>query len=221
LRSKDFAILNDSLSYKNCISKINPLPEKVIVNNDGFFNNNSFDLPNFFYEELIPALFAVTDILKIKHDKVLNALINFNNLDHRTNKILSDNDIVFIDDSKATNPAAANFAVNKFTDIYWILGGLSKGNDLSKLKLDSRNVKKAFFIGASSYELGQIAPDELDYELSDDLEHATKSAYNDAKVNNRGVILLSPGCSSLDQYKDFNERGEAFIKVVNNLVMEC
>ncbi|MEC7734752.1 MAG: Mur ligase family protein, partial [Pseudomonadota bacterium] len=47
LESDDFAILNNSLSYKNSISKINPLPEKVIINNEEFFNNNSFDLPNF------------------------------------------------------------------------------------------------------------------------------------------------------------------------------
>ncbi|MEC7734768.1 MAG: cyanophycin synthetase, partial [Pseudomonadota bacterium] len=172
-------------------------------------------------KELIPALFAVTDILNISQDKAIKALLNFKNLEHRTNKIHSKDNIVFIDDSKATNPAAANYAVSKFTDIYWILGGLSKGNDLSKLQLGSKNIKKAFFIGSSSYELEKIAPDQLEYELSKDLECATKSAYNDAKINKRGVILLSPGCSSLDQYKDFNERGEAFIKAVNNLVKEC
>lgn len=221
LESDDFAILNNSLSYKNSISKINPLPEKVIINNEEFFNNNSFDLPNFSYKELIPALFAVTDILNISQDKAIKALLNFKNLEHRTNKIHSKDNIVFIDDSKATNPAAANYAISKFTDIYWILGGLSKGNDLSKLQLGSKNIKKAFFIGSSSYELEKIAPDQLEYELSKDLERATKSAYNDAKINKRGVILLSPGCSSLDQYKDFNERGEAFIKAVNNLVKEC
>ena len=221
LKSNDFAILNDSLSYKNSISKINPLPEKVIINNEEFFNNHTFDLPNFSYEELIPALFAVTDILNIPQDKAIKALLNFKNLEHRTNKIYSKDNIVFINDSKATNPAAANYAVNKFTDIYWILGGLSKNNDLSKLQLDSNHIKKAFFIGSSSYELEKIAPDQLEYELSKDLERATKSAYNEAKNNKHGVILLSPGCSSLDQYKNFNERGEVFIKAVNDLVNEC
>ena len=221
LGSNDFAILNDSLGYKNYISKINPLPKKIILNNDKFSSNKLFDLPNFSYKELIPTLFAVTDILDIKQDKVIEALLNFKNLEHRINKIHSKDNIVFIDDSKATNPAAANYAISKFTDIYWILGGLSKGNDLSKLQLGSKNIKKAFFIGSSSYELEKIAPDQLEYELSKDLERATKSAYNDAKANKRGVILLSPGCSSLDQFKDFNERGDVFIKAVNNLVKEC
>ena len=221
LGSNDFAILNDSLTYKNCISKINPLPKKIILNNDKFSSNKLFDLPNFSYKDLIPALFAVTDILDIKQDKVIEALLNFKNLEHRINKIHSKDNIVFINDSKATNPAAANYAVSKFTDIYWILGGLSKNNDLSKLQLDSNHIKKVFFIGSSSDELEKIVPDQLEYELSKDLECATKSAYNDAKANKRGVILLSPGCSSLDQFKDFNERGEVFIKAVNNLVKEC
>ena len=221
LGSNDFAILNESLAYKNCISKINPLPKKIILNNDKFSSNKLFDLPNFSYKDLIPALFAVTDILDIKQDKVIEALLNFKNLEHRINKIHSKDNIVFINDSKATNPAAANYAVSKFTDIYWILGGLSKNNDLSKLQLDSNHIKKVFFIGSSSDELEKIVPDQLEYELSKDLERATKSAYNDAKANKRGVILLSPGCSSLDQFKDFNERGDVFIKAVNNLVKEC
>jgi len=221
LESSDFAILNDSLNYKNYISKINPLPKKIVINNDKFFNNNVFDLPNFSYKDFIPALFAVTDILNIKKDKAIKAILNFRNLEHRTNKIHSKDNIVFINDSKATNPAAANYAVSKFTDIYWILGGLSKNNDLSKLQLDSNRIKKAFFIGSSSDELEKIAPDQLEYELSKDLECATKSAYNNAKDNKRSVILLSPGCSSLDQFKDFNERGEVFINVVNNLVKKC
>ena len=221
LESDDFAILNDSLCYKNSISKINPLPKKVIISNEDFFKNNLFDLPNFSYTDLIPSIFAVTDILNIRKDTVIRALLNFKNLEHRTNKIHSKDNIVFINDSKATNPAAANYAVSKFTDIYWILGGLSKSNDLSKLALDSNRIKKAFFIGSSAYELEKIAPNQLKYELSKDLECAIKSAYNDAKINKRGVILLSPGCSSLDQYKDYNERGEVFIKAVNNLVNEC
>ena len=82
----------------------------------------------------------------VNRDFVINKLSNFKNLDHRVNLICSINGINFIDDSKATNPAAANFAASQFEDIYWILGGLSKNNDLKKLDFFKTNIRKILLI---------------------------------------------------------------------------
>jgi len=219
--SNDYAILNESLGYEDILDKINPLPKKIIVKDNNSFMESKFDLASFSYKTLIPALFSVTDIINIQHKHVFKALLNFKNLNHRTKEVYANKEIRFIDDSKATNPAAANFAINQYEDIYLILGGLSKQNDLRELNLSSKNINKAFFIGSSSNQLSKIAPEDLDFEVSGNLECATKSAYLAALKNKKGCILLSPGCSSLDEYRNFQERGNVFKKIINNLGIKC
>ena len=221
MNSNDYAILNESLGYEDILDKINPLPKKIIVKDDNSFTESKFDLSNFSYKNLLPALFTVTDIINIERKHVFEVLLNFKNLNHRTKEVYANKEIRFIDDSKATNPAAANFAINQYKDIYLILGGLSKQNDLRKLDLSSKNINKAFFIGSSSDQLSKIAPKDLDFEVSRNLEHATKSAYIEALKNKKGCVLLSPGCSSLDEYNNFQERGDDFAKIVNNLDIKC
>ena len=176
---------------------------------------------NAIINKILPFLLTVTDILGVNRDFVINKLSNFKNLDHRVNLICSINGINFIDDSKATNPAAANFAVSQFEDIYWILGGLSKNNDLKKLHFFETNIRKIFLIGSSTKKLSKIIPQGVDFEISRSLEKATISAYMAALKNQKGCVLLSPGCSSQDDFLNYKERGKKFANIINNLELIC
>ena len=76
-------------------------------------------------------------------------------------------------------------------------------------------------IGSSSDQLSQIIPKKVKFEISYNLESATKSAYKEVLKKQSGCMLLSPGCSSQDQFIDYQERGHKFTKIVNNLVVKC
>ena len=131
--------------------------------------------------------------------------------------IYNDGSINFINDSKATNVSAANLALSSLNDIFWIGGGHSKNNDLSKLNLDSEKIKRIFLIGASAKKIKELSPKDKKPIIYNNLKLATKAAFNAAKKNGKGTVLLSPGCSSLDQFNNFEERGLLFKKTISFL----
>ena len=217
----DIAVIENEYLPNQFLGKISPLPKKIFINASDYNEIREENLQNLIIKKILPFLLAVADILGINRDFAINKLSNFNNLDHRINLISSINGINFINDSKATNPAAANFAANQFEDIYWILGGLSKNNDLKKLDLSNTNVRKIFLIGSSSKKLSKIIPQGVEFEVSGSLENATISAYTAALKNQKGCVLLSPGCSSQDEFLNYQERGKKFENVINNLEQAC
>ena len=202
----DIAIMEKEYLPNQFLDKISPLPKKIFINMSNFIDIKEENSQNLIINKILPFLLTVTDILGVNRDFVINKLSNFKNLDHRVNPICSINGINFIDDSKATNPAAANFAASQFEDIYWILGGLSKNNDLKKLDFFKTNIRKIFLIGSSTKKLSKIIPQEVDFEISGSLEKATISAYMAALKNQKGCVLLSPGCSSQDDFLNYQER---------------
>ena len=66
-----------------------------------------------------------------------------------------------------------------------------------------------------------IIPKSINFEVSYNLENATRSAYEEALKDQKGCVLLSPGCSSQDEFNDYQDRGNMFTKIVNNLEVEC
>ena len=220
-KNTDHAVFDDFYLSKKILKTINPSPRRVLFKDNEFNDLSNKISQNGIIKKFLPAFIKVTDILDVDRNFVINQLTKFKNLNHRIYEVCSHDGVSFINDSKATNPAAANFAASQFKDIYWILGGLSKNNDLSKLDLSNKNIKKIFLIGSSSDQLSQIMPKKVKFEVSHNLESATKSAYKEVLKSQSGCILLSPGCSSQDQFIDYQERGNQFTKIVNNLLVKC
>ena len=119
--------------------------------------------------------------------------------------------------SKATNVSAANLAIDSFKDIFWIGGGYSKNNDLSKLNLSSSEIKGVFLIGSAASEIKKLSPRDKKPSIYRNLTDATEAAFKAAKKNKKGSILLSPGCSSHDQFKNYEDRGDQFKSAVRDL----
>lgn len=161
----------------------------------------------------------------VEPEGIRKALIEFRLDAHRMELVAEKNDIRWIDDSKATNPHAAAASINSFERVVWIVGGLLKGVDLTDLveKYASR-ISAAIVIGkdraAVLEALAQKAPDatvveidQLANALPNDVMHqAVKAAKSLAVAGD--VVLLAPAAASMDQFKDYADRGNLFAEQV-------
>ncbi len=152
----------------------------------------------------------------IEPSDIRQALIDFRLDAHRMELVAERNEIRWIDDSKATNPHAAAASLNSFEKIVWIVGGLLKGVDLSDLivKYASR-ISTAIVIGKDRQSvleaLARNAPQVVVVEIADSdsvMHEAVKVA--SLKAVPGDVVLLAPAAASMDQFKDYADRGNQF-----------
>ena len=143
--------------------------------------------------------------------QIAQALREFPGVPHRLEEVAEIRGVRFVNDSKATNAAAARRAIASFEEpLHVILGGLGKNESYEGLAADLRaRGARAYLIGAAAGELAAVIDD---YELCGDLSTAVRGAADTAK---RGeVVLLSPACASYDQFDDFEQRGDEFRRLV-------
>jgi UDP-N-acetylmuramoylalanine--D-glutamate ligase len=129
--------------------------------------------------------------------------------------------VTFVNDSKATNADSAARALASWKrDIYWILGGQAKAGGISSLVPFFPRVAKAYLIGAATEEFAATLAGEVAFERCGTLERAVAAAARDARASAAAepVVLLSPACASYDQFKNFEQRGEAFRTAVAGLI---
>lgn len=139
-------------------------------------------------------------------------------LPHRMQPVRDINNIRFINDSKATNAEASMQALNSFDNIYWIIGGIAKKGGISVLKPLFPKIKNAYLIGEAAKDFAKSIENSFPFFDCGTLEVAIKQAFKHAlQDKQKSVILLSPACASYDQFANYSARGDAFIKIVNNL----
>jgi UDP-N-acetylmuramoylalanine--D-glutamate ligase len=146
------------------------------------------------------------------------ALALFRGLPHRVEKVASRQGVKWVDDSKATNFAAAQRSLEGFPDhsVHIILGGRNKGGDATVLSdIAARKVKRVYLIGEAAGELGRLLAGSVPCQMVGDLSGAVDAAAQRAVEGD--VVLLSPACASFDQYQSFNERGDHFKRLVEAL----
>jgi UDP-N-acetylmuramoylalanine--D-glutamate ligase len=147
------------------------------------------------------------------------ALETFEGVPHRLELVREVDGIRFVNDSKATNPEAAERALSAYPPgIRLILGGSRKNSSYAGLAFEAakRGVAKAYLIGEAADEIAEaLAEAGVRFSDSGTLEQAIADAYEDSE---RGeVVLLSPACASYDQFRDFEDRGERFRELVAGL----
>lgn len=155
----------------------------------------------------------------IEIEQIQNVLRTFEGVPHRQEFVDEIEGIKFINDSKATTPNATLSALLRFeSPIILIAGGKTKESDFSHLAKEiSRKVKKLILIGEGKQSIAKAVENVNyhDFVFAENLEEATNIAYSFAESGD--VVLLSPACSSLDQFKNYEERGEVFKKIVRKL----
>ena len=140
------------------------------------------------------------------------ALRTFPGVPHRLELVADRDGVRYVNDSKATNVAAALRALAAYRDepVHLILGGSPKGEDFAPLAAAiGPNVRSVHLIGAEAPRLAEVIDGDLDETLETAVAHATQLA------RPGDVVLLSPACASYDQFANFEERGETFRKLVN------
>jgi UDP-N-acetylmuramoylalanine--D-glutamate ligase len=149
----------------------------------------------------------------ITDEQIAEALRTFPGVPHRLELVRDVNGVRYVNDSKATNVAAALRALAAYEDepVHLILGGSRKGEDFTPLAdAVGPNVRSIHLIGETAQELAAaIAGAQRDEDLATALE-AIEAEPGD-------VVLLSPACASYDQFRDFEDRGEEFRRLVQNL----
>ena len=150
-------------------------------------------------------------------EQIERGLREFKGVAHRLELVGERARVRYVNDSKATNVAATLRALAAYDDepVRLILGGSRKGEDLAPLAAAlGPNVRAVYVIGETADELARAIPDTI---RSGDLATAVDRAAAAAQPGE--VVLLSPACASYDQFRDFEERGEEFKRLVANLPM--
>ncbi len=157
-------------------------------------------------------------ILDIRNESIRESLSDFQGIEHRLESFLKVRNILFINDSKATNVNSTWYALESVQrPVVWIAGGVDKGNDYGSLKaLVREKVKAIVCLGLDNQKLHDefenIVPEMVD---ADNMNEAVRKAYFLAKKEE--VVLLSPACASFDLFDNYEDRGRQFKKAVRNL----
>jgi UDP-N-acetylmuramoylalanine--D-glutamate ligase len=151
---------------------------------------------------------------------VRQALREFRAVPHRLEEVAEIDGVLYVNDSKATNVAAAIASLRAFDGgVHVILGGRSKGGQFGTLApVVAERCRAAYLIGEAASTLEEaLKPSVADLELirAGDLDHALTQASQRARPDE--VVLLAPACASFDQYANFEERGEHFRELVGQL----
>lgn len=157
----------------------------------------------------------IARLLGLNESQWRPALQSFKGLPHRMERVAEARGVLFINDSKATNPASAAPALAAFPRIHWIVGGLPKGDDLDECAPFFDHVVAAYTIGEAGPRFAEILEPVMPVSRSEMLCDAVSQAIAAARPGD--VVMLSPACASFDQFRDFEARGDAFRQIVEAL----
>jgi UDP-N-acetylmuramoylalanine--D-glutamate ligase len=150
-------------------------------------------------------------------ESIIAAVSGFRGLPHRIEFAGEKKGVRFYDDSKGTNVGSVLRALDTFdAPVILLLGGRDKDGDFETLRpLLAKKVKRVILFGEARDRIGSLIGDGVPSEKKHTLREAVAGAYANAAAGD--VVLLSPGCASFDEFKDYKERGNFFKEVVGNL----
>ena len=141
---------------------------------------------------------------------IIRAVGDFRGIAHRIAYAGEKNGVLFYDDSKGTNVGAVMRALESFSQpVILLLGGRDKEGDFQTLApLILRGVKEIVLFGEAREKINGLVGGLVKTTLAPTMEEAIEKAYGSASPGD--VVLLSPGCASFDEFKDYKERGNRF-----------
>ena len=198
-KSKSKIIAFDAKKVKNFLIKIS---------NDYFLNETNVENLSFVLE--------ITSKLKIKKEILKKIVQNFKGLKYRQQIIFKKNNLTIINDSKSTSFSSSIGALKTNPNIYWLLGGIFKKGD--KLILPRKYYKniRAFIYGKNKKPFIKELDGRIKYQNFNSIKDALKKIFIDikkGKLQNR-TIFFSPCAASFDSFKNFEDRGSYFNKLV-------
>ena len=241
-KEDDFTILNyDDLQVgdlaKNCNSKVIFFSRKEKLNKGIYLDENNniiidinekivllnaseLSLPGDHNLENCMAAIGITYVSNIDLEIIKDVLKTFKAVEHRQEFVRELNDIMFVNDSKGTNPDSTIKAVKSYNkDMILIAGGKDKGSSFDELlEIAKENVVALVLLGETAPIIEEAAK-EKGFDkiyIVNNMKEAVETSYKIAKKGD--VVLLSPACASWDMYSNFEVRGKDFKDNVNNLI---
>jgi UDP-N-acetylmuramoylalanine--D-glutamate ligase len=163
----------------------------------------------------VAAAVSVARELGIGDAVIAEALKAYPGLPHRMERVAERNGVLFVNDSKATNPTSTAPALAAYPAVRWILGGQPKGDDLAPCEPYLGHVRGAYTIGEAGPMFARLLAPKVPVTECGVLDAAVAAAAGEAEEGE--VVLLSPACASFDQFKDYEARGAAFRAAVEAL----
>jgi len=157
-------------------------------------------------------------LLEIRNVTIKQCLSDFQNIEHRLEKVANIHGVEFINDSKATNVNSVWYALEYVhKPVIWIVGGVDKGNDYSLLKnLIKTKVKAIVCLGVDNSKIYSAFADLVPTMVeTQNMKEAVNIAYQLGEQDD--VVLLSPACSSFDLFENYKDRGNQFKNAVKML----
>jgi len=186
-------------------------------NNEPFFEIRKIRLKGQHNLSNLIASAIIAKILNVDEDLIKNTMKNFEGINHRLEFVRKFSDVIYINDSKATNLSSVIAALNSFeSPIILLLGGKNKDSNFRQLLPHTkRHVKHIVSFGEAGGEIATALGDAVRLKKTSSLSQAVASAHKVASPGD--VVLMSPGCASFDQFKNFEHRGTKFKELVNKL----
>jgi UDP-N-acetylmuramoylalanine--D-glutamate ligase len=161
------------------------------------------------------AAIEVGTALRLDERAVDKGLRTYPGLPHRMERVREKDGVLFVNDSKATNPTATAPALAAYPSIRWIVGGQPKSDNLDECAPHFAHVRSAYTIGEAGELFARLLGPHMPVANCETLENALIQAAKDSQPGD--TVLLSPACASFDQFKDFEQRGDRFRDLVGAL----
>lgn len=195
----------------------------IVIKVDGkelvLMNKSELSLPGNHNLENAMSAILMAYVLNIDTDVIIDTLRTFKGVEHRLEFVTNKDGIMFVNDSKGTNPDSTIKAITSYEKpIVLIAGGYEKQSDFTEMiKYATKNVKALVLLGQTADKIATTAKEHGIDNISkvEDMEAAVKKAYEIAESGD--VVLLSPACASWDMYPNFEARGLDFKENIYNL----
>ena len=225
-KSNGLTFLNTKNLYiKNEIKKIKVKSKIIRVNNKVDLKfiekvNNPYFITDSNKENL-SFVIEISKKFNIKKKNLLKTLKKFNGLKYRQQIIFRSKNLTIINDSKATSYSSSVSILKTLNNVYWIVGGLIKKGDKFLLPKKKCKTFKAYIFGKDKFFFISHLKNFMNYQYFENLGLLLKKIFLDIKREknrNHNIILFSPAAASFDSFKNFEDRGKYFNKLIKKII---
>ncbi len=170
---------------------------------------------------VIDYIYAICKKFKFQDYVIFKSLNNFKGLKYRKQIIYDKNNLKIINDSKSTSFSSTIGLLSEYKNIYWIVGGEYKKGDRFKLNKKYYKNISAYIIGLSKNYFVKQFKNKIQFKYLKNLKKTILIIKKEIKnQKNSKIILFSPSAASFDQFKNFEERGVYFNKLVRQIILK-
>ena len=207
-------LLNNLIIKNKIESKICRVNYKKYQKHYKFITNDYFG--NISNLKNLSFVFALSKNFKLSLKKIINVANKFKQLDFRQQIVYRSNKLIIINDSKSTSLSSTLPLLESFKNIYWILGGIAKKGDQLKLKKENFIKIKAYIYGKDKIFFSKTLSNKIKYKTSRNLKDTLQQVFVDLRKEEekKNIILFSPSAASFDQFRNFEDRGKYFNKII-------